>query len=35
MPGPQNLFVRGLRISWDRISPDSYLRGIEAISALD
>ena len=34
MPGPQNLFVRGLRISWDRISPDSYLRGIEALAAL-
>ena len=34
MPDSQNLFVRGLRIAWDRVSPDSYLRGIEAISGL-
>ncbi len=35
MQDSQKLFVRGLRISWDCVSPDSYLRGIEALSELD
>ena len=27
--------IKGLRIDWDKISPDSYLRGIEAIGGVE
>ena len=29
------LHIRGLRIDWDRIAPDSYLRNIEALSGVN
>ncbi len=34
MPEDRELFIRGLRIDWDRVSPDSYLRKIPAIAAV-
>ena len=35
MPDTTPLFLRGLRIGWDRIGPDSYLRGIGALAGLN
>ena len=30
----QELFIRGLRIDWDKIAPDSYVRRIEALAGV-
>ena len=31
----EDRFIRGIRIDWDKIEPDSYLRGIPALKGLE
>ena len=35
MNNDYQLYIRGFSIDWDRIAPESYLRGIEAIAGLE
>ncbi len=30
----KELHIKGLSINWDKIAPDSYLRGIESIAGI-
>ena len=35
MPDTTSLFLRGLKLRWEEISPDSYLRKIDALARID